>query len=396
MTWMGVATLASCVSLVPIRCRGALHFYSGRDVRTDRLRVVVMAPRIPVDQARARLTNLARLHRLVAGPRVPAVAEEAIDAPTPWVALDCDAIADHEQAIDWVVQGGDKPPFRIGAALGKQIMETLEACHRVRDPETGGPVCLGSLAPANLLFSAEGRLSIVGFGGGRLHDSFFAPEVAGGAPATPGADAFATMMFMRAQMDFAVVPPAIERVFAGQPLESDAALMQLLMWSNAQILAAPPAERAGMDAALQHAKEMWRLLEVEPDVAGFEAYIAHALAIDSERLDDAPTRTPPGIRLGPDAEWLETPNGMRHALGARRSLRRMLLALAEARRDHAGTTLSVDDLLEAGWPGEDPLVEAGSNRVYVAISTLRKLGLGELLQRWDGGYRLDPVVPFQF
>jgi hypothetical protein len=32
----------------------------------------------------------------------------------------------------------------------------------------------------------------------------------------------------------------------------------------------------------------------------------------------------------------------------------------------------------------------------VTISTLRKLGLGEVLQRWDGGYRLDPAVPCHF
>ncbi len=102
------------------------------------------------------------------------------------------------------------------------------------------------------------------------------------------------------------------------------------------------------------------------------------------------------IRLGRDAEWLEAPNGMRHALGARRTLRRLLLALAESRRTRAGAALTVDELLQAGWPGEDPLPEAGQNRVYVAISTLRKLGLGEHLQRWDGGYRFDPAVACQF
>jgi hypothetical protein len=100
--------------------------------------------------------------------------------------------------------------------------------------------------------------------------------------------------------------------------------------------------------------------------------------------------------LGRDGEWLETPNGMRHALGTRRPLRRLLVALAEARRDRAGAALTVEEMLQAGWPGEDPLPEAGHNRVYVAVSTLRKLGLGELLQRWDGGYRLDPDVQCQF
>jgi hypothetical protein len=74
----------------------------------------------------------------------------------------------------------------------------------------------------------------------------------------------------------------------------------------------------------------------------------------------------------------------------------VLVALAEAQTLRAGAALTVDDLLTAGWPGERPLPEAANNRVWVTISTLRKLGLGEVLQRWDGGYRLDPAVPCHF
>jgi hypothetical protein len=33
--------------------------------------------------------------------------------------------------------------------------------------------------------------------------------------------------------------------------------------------------------------------------------------------------------------------------------------------------------------------------VYVAIATLRQLGLSHFLQRWDGGYRLDPTIVTQ-
>jgi hypothetical protein len=72
------------------------------------------------------------------------------------------------------------------------------------------------------------------------------------------------------------------------------------------------------------------------------------------------------------------------------------VALAEAHRDRAGAALTVDELVHVGWPGENPIPRAGTNRVYVAISTLRGLGLGPLLQRWDNGYRLDPTVPCRF
>jgi hypothetical protein len=38
------------------------------------------------------------------------------------------------------------------------------------------------------------------------------------------------------------------------------------------------------------------------------------------------------------------------------------------------------------------LPEAGASRVYVAVATLRRMGLSALV-RIDDGYRLDPSVP---
>jgi len=53
----------------------------------------------------------------------------------------------------------------------------------------------------------------------------------------------------------------------------------------------------------------------------------------------------------------------------------------------------VEGLLEKGWPGERVHPEAGADRVYMALSTLRKLGLREVLVSRDDGYLLDPRVP---
>ena len=55
-----------------------------------------------------------------------------------------------------------------------------------------------------------------------------------------------------------------------------------------------------------------------------------------------------------------------------------------------GAAVSVYDLLESGWPGENVSPEAGAHRVYVAISRLRQLGLGDVLARTDEGYSLQP------
>ena len=57
-----------------------------------------------------------------------------------------------------------------------------------------------------------------------------------------------------------------------------------------------------------------------------------------------------------------------------------------------GQPVSVESLLEAGWPGERVQVEAGLNRVHVALSTLRGIGLRDVLVNRDHGYLLDPDV----
>ena len=56
----------------------------------------------------------------------------------------------------------------------------------------------------------------------------------------------------------------------------------------------------------------------------------------------------------------------------------------------AGAVL--DDLLEAGWPGERVLPEAAANRVYVAVATMRKLGLRDVLLSRDDGYLLTTDI----
>ncbi len=73
-------------------------------------------------------------------------------------------------------------------------------------------------------------------------------------------------------------------------------------------------------------------------------------------------------------------------LTRRAALRHIMTALVEAR----GKALSADELLALGWPGEKVVGDAGGNRVRVAISTLRRLGLASVLLTSDAGYFLDP------
>ena len=68
-------------------------------------------------------------------------------------------------------------------------------------------------------------------------------------------------------------------------------------------------------------------------------------------------------------------------------------ALVARRQASPGDPLSTEELVAVGWPDERMLAKAAGNRVRVALSELRKLGLGELLRREPLGYFLEPDVP---
>jgi hypothetical protein len=77
-------------------------------------------------------------------------------------------------------------------------------------------------------------------------------------------------------------------------------------------------------------------------------------------------------------------------LSRRRPLWLVLSALADARLERSGESVGRETLLEAGWQGERMHPEAALNRLYVAIATLRKLGLRDALLNRDDGYLIDP------
>lgn len=106
-----------------------------------------------------------------------------------------------------------------------------------------------------------------------------------------------------------------------------------------------------------------------------------------------PEAAPDVLHVGPGATWFQPPGAERQDIGRRRSLRALLDALVRQRQTAPDSPLSVDELLAAGWPGEKVLPFAGRNRVHVALTTLRGLGLRGVLQSHEGGYVLDAGVP---
>ena len=103
----------------------------------------------------------------------------------------------------------------------------------------------------------------------------------------------------------------------------------------------------------------------------------------------APSR--PTLVAATDGSWFES-GGARIDLRRRRAPSRIFALLLSHHADNPHSVVAVDELIAAGWPKQKLVRQAGIHRLYVAVSTLRKLGLGELLQREEDGYRLDPAL----
>lgn len=117
-----------------------------------------------------------------------------------------------------------------------------------------------------------------------------------------------------------------------------------------------------------------------------------ALGADPEVVSVSFASSPEIAFVARDGAWF-TSEGARVDLAHRPNLSRVLAALAKHHVDGASDCLSVEDLFEAGWPGERVARSAAAARVYVAIATLRKLGLRRSLERSGGGYRISAQHP---
>ncbi len=129
---------------------------------------------------------------------------------------------------------------------------------------------------------------------------------------------------------------------------------------------------------------------------GRSAHVRIALACASfPSIEAAPPPPPPddALLVGPAGLWFRVPHGDRIILDRRRQLAKMLDHLTDERIARPGGALGWEALLAAGWPGERVLPDAAAHRVRVAVSTLRKLGLRDLLRTTEEGYLLAADTP---
>ena len=107
---------------------------------------------------------------------------------------------------------------------------------------------------------------------------------------------------------------------------------------------------------------------------------------------DSSTRS--ALVVARDASWFHPPQAAeRTDLGKRVSLKRILMELVRRRIESPGISMSREELVAIGWPGERLEPDAAFNRLSVALSELRRAGLRSVLLHRDGGHLLDEQIP---
>lgn len=388
---------------LPLRSRGAFHLVSAeRESDGERCVVVVPGPGSDASLIGAAFAEIARVHALLDDPRIPAVTARGEAEGAPFLELDCDAVIDASEGLRRLADGGRKVPYEAADGFIASLRGALQAAHAARDPRSGAPVCLGRLSLSNVLFSPDGRHHLLGFGrnfpiekeSGALDGLvtiFQAPELWTGSPPSPMGDFAALLLFMRSLMPFVEMKEPLAHLFRGEIGPADLPLIELFQWFDRHVLSQAPPLRPTMAEAIAVSDQIRAALGVTPDPRGFAALVASVIE-RQERASgaegDAPRAEPPVLEVDREITWFVGPDGEKRRLG--RAPRRILSALIEQHRAEPGAPLSLWTLLEAGWPGEQPVVEAGANRVYVTLARMRSQGLRAVIDRFDDGYRLSP------
>lgn len=93
-----------------------------------------------------------------------------------------------------------------------------------------------------------------------------------------------------------------------------------------------------------------------------------------------------------DARFIVCSEG-RVDLSQRHALRNLVRALIETLPSERGAPpLRAASLIAAGWPGETIMPRAAKNRLHVALTTLRQLGLGRAIRSEAHAYSLDAEI----
>jgi len=395
---VGNLWLGRFVQTEVINATSAFRIVACLDVQADVRRTVVAAePRAERGAAAVALDRLFAAHRDPAHPVIARAIERGDHEDTDYVVFDFPARLDFDHLLRLGLEGGWKAHY--GQADG--FSTTL------RDALLVSPTRLGIFSHGNVLFAADGSHVLVGLGHNiAVHDErgrivvrtrfFQAPEIAVGGAPTVCSDLVGMIEMTRATMAFVKVHEAIGRVITGNTLREDLELVRLILWFESRVMRGSPAKRPTVTEIMAVSTRIRALLGSVPDPDGFRVFVKEMLAAERPDLVEG-GRT---LKVARDATSFVLSDASLPAsridLKKHRLLSRLLAALVSHRLRAPGEALAVDDLIEAGWPGEKMQRDAGLNRVYVAIAALRRAGLSGDLERSDGGYRLRPSTAVRF
>jgi len=384
-----------------IRRRASVELVADVDVHGQG-ELLVMAPSDVGPEARSRvLEAVASGHDGLGRGGVPRFKRRARFQGREAVVLDCAAVCDLEHVLARLAETGRRIPHEAGGAFVDWLHDAVEAGHHA----PGSPRCLGAIGWGNVLVDREGELFLVGLGQNFSRSSHGAaasgaagivqaPEVSLGLAPTPRSDVFAAHGFVLGLLEYVRLPDSFG-VFERQDEEArdlrrrtGAAIDRLA----AGALAADPLDRPADIAALRALYEETRatigIAELQGAPDALRAFCAETVReILAEGLGGEVV-----LGVSADGTRVVLPGGETLDLSRRRALRGIVRSLVEHKASGDATALGIEALRDAGWPGERMGAEAARSRVYVAVSSLRRMGLGELVEHVDEGYRLRASV----
>lgn len=128
----------------------------------------------------------------------------------------------------------------------------------------------------------------------------------------------------------------------------------------------------------------------------FDLAPSHLVRVAGRLQERSTRKLETTLHVGQQARWFRIGCGPKVDLQRRRILRRLLTQLIEHRTAAPGVPVSPQELIANCWSGESIDPSAATNRLYVAMSKLRKLGLDKALTTDADGYLLDPAFVIQW
>jgi tetratricopeptide (TPR) repeat protein len=198
----------------------------------------------------------------------------------------------------------------------------------------------------------------------------------------------------------ALIKMALALVYHGLHEQADASASLAAANTAAQFCPTEPALHAALSVAhfLVHGAAHERAMHIEQA----RALVAQAPGDDPQFVlrmlarFAAPTNPASTLTYHEASATLLFPDDVSVSLQTRAPLRRIVERLFELRLEQPGEDVGFDALIAVGWPNEQIALDAARNRLHVALSALRRLGLRDAIKSGQHGYHIDPLLTIRW